>query len=101
MFLNLKNNNWFVVWDEMIIISFYFIKEKIVFILHLCLLGHKAANQGIINLAYYFANALITVLDHHSSCVDFDCWSNTHNIILNAYVKLNLGYNFYCVKFIF
>ena len=28
MFLNLKNNNWFVVWDKMIIISSYVIEEK-------------------------------------------------------------------------
>ena len=49
------------------------------FILNLCPLGHKAVEQGIINLANYASGDLLTIFDHHSSF--HDSWPSPIDII--------------------
>ena len=68
--LNLEKYNVFVVLMKIIIVRLYSIEIISLLSLPLYHLGHRAVEQGLINLTYCFGDNLLTILYHHQYSVD-------------------------------
>ena len=64
--LNLECYNVFAVWMTIVIMALYLIKMISLFILPLCHSCQSVVEQGIIKLAYFFFDNLLTILDYLS-----------------------------------